>query len=261
MEILRRDFSFREFFRALSESGRGVLVSDYDGTLAPFRVRREDAVPFPGVERRLQRLAASEKTRFVIVSGRGVDDLRRLVPHSGDFEIWGCHGAERRLVDGSHHVAELADKVHRGLAAVDAWAAANDLENCLERKPLSRAFHWRGLELSRIEQLRRLLADGWSQRAETFRLELHEFDGGLELRPSHLTKGNAAAAILKEVGGDTPLAYLGDDMTDEDAFRQIGNRGLKVLVRPEKRSTAADIWIVPPEELIWFLDSCLAALG
>jgi len=48
-------------------------------------------------------------------------------------------------------------------------------------------------------------------------------------------------------------AYLGDDLTDEDAFKQLGQRGLKVLVRKVLRDTLADIWLEPPDELIWFL--------
>ena len=49
------------------------------------------------------------------------------------------------------------------------------------------------------------------------------------------------------------MAYLGDDRTDEDAFRALRGRGLSVLVRAEPRETAADAWIRPPEELIEFL--------
>jgi trehalose 6-phosphate phosphatase len=49
------------------------------------------------------------------------------------------------------------------------------------------------------------------------------------------------------------VAYLGDDVTDEDAFRAVKGRGLAVLVRAEYRRTAADIWIKPPHELKNFI--------
>lgn len=60
------------------------------------------------------------------------------------------------------------------------------------------------------------------------------------------------------------VAYLGDDQTDEDAFRaleKLGEHGLSVLVRTHVRETAADIWIKPPEQLIEFLENWLLASG
>ncbi|RME26788.1 MAG: trehalose-phosphatase, partial [Candidatus Zixiibacteriota bacterium] len=52
---------------------------------------------------------------------------------------------------------------------------------------------------------------------------------------------------------------LGDDRTDEDAFAALSSRGLKVLVRSEPRETAADLRLVPPDELRSFLDRWLEA--
>ena len=62
------------------------------------------------------------------------------------------------------------------------------------------------------------------------------------------------SSILEEHGKNTVVAYLGDDETDEDAFTALGDRGLSVLVSQESRSTGADIWIRPPEELFAFLE-------
>jgi trehalose-6-phosphatase len=53
------------------------------------------------------------------------------------------------------------------------------------------------------------------------------------------------------------VAFLGDDLSDEAAFRavrRIGKRGLSVLVRREFRETAAEIWLRPPGELLIFLE-------
>jgi trehalose-phosphatase len=79
------------------------------------------------------------------------------------------------------------------------------------------------------------------------------FEGGIELRASGHTKANAVHAVLAETNEDCAVAYLGDDVTDEDAFRAVKPRGLAVLVRPELRKTAADVWLKPPHELASFL--------
>ena len=91
------------------------------------------------------------------------------------------------------------------------------------------------------------------QLVEGTGLSLHEFDGGLELRPPGITKGEAVETILAEMQGETVSAYLGDDLTDEDAFAAMKGQGMGVLVRKELRETRADLWLRPPEELLDFL--------
>ena len=54
--------------------------------------------------------------------------------------------------------------------------------------------------------------------------------------------------------------YLGDDLTDEYAFQQLSNRGLKVLVREEPRETLADIRLTPPDELVCFLGKWISKM-
>jgi trehalose-phosphatase len=90
---------------------------------------------------------------------------------------------------------------------------------------------------------------------------LIEFDGGLELRVREPNKGTVVRAIRKELPIDCPVSYLGDDLTDEDAFRALKGEGLSLLVRPEYRSTTADAWLRPPEELATFLNDWLRICG
>ena len=77
---------------------------------------------------------------------------------------------------------------------------------------------------------------------------------GLKFDRANMDKGSAVKNIIDEIDVDIPLAYLGDDLTDEDAFRALGKRGLKVLVGEMQRETLADIRITPPQELLEFLD-------
>jgi trehalose-phosphatase len=86
-----------------------------------------------------------------------------------------------------------------------------------------------------------------------------EFDGGVELRMPDLDKGDAVRTGAEEMKPDAPIAYLGDDITDERAFNALGDRGLSVLVRAEWRKTSAQLWLRPPDELLDFLTRWMEA--
>jgi trehalose-phosphatase len=90
-------------------------------------------------------------------------------------------------------------------------------------------------------------------------LRLLRFEAGIELRAGR-DKGGAVEAILRESEGENcegaAVAYLGDDLTDEAAFRAVNAaRGphLSVLMRRVERVTGADVWLKPPEGMRMFL--------
>ena len=78
MQILKPGIEPERFFGALRKAARRVLMLDYDGTLAPFHVHRDRAVPYPGVRERLSALIASGTTRVVLVSGRMAREVAQL---------------------------------------------------------------------------------------------------------------------------------------------------------------------------------------
>ena len=122
-----------------------------------------------------------------------------------------------------------------------------------ETKPACLAVHWRGLANEAAAAIRAIVSENWALHARDSGLELHDFDGGVELRVPGRHKGDAVRMIRKEMP-DALLAYLGDDLTDEDAFAALGEQDLGVLVRKDLRpATAAGLWITPPEELLAFL--------
>ncbi|MGH8555137.1 MAG: trehalose-phosphatase, partial [Gammaproteobacteria bacterium] len=93
----------------------------------------------------------------------------------------------------------------------------------------------------------------WTEYAREAGLELIEIEEGVELRVPGHTKADAVETIMDEEGKEAAVAYLGDDLTDEEAFLALKGKGLTVLVRAEPRPTAADLWIQPPHELCDFL--------
>jgi len=148
-----------------------------------------------------------------------------------------------RIVE--HYLDSLSD--------ADRWLDSQRLRQRAEFKTGSIAVHWRGVSDGRVEKLRSRVLLGWDPIAKRTGLELLDFDGGVEIRVPEADKGDVVQFVLSEMEPGTPAAYLGDDTTDERAFEAIRDRGLSVLVRPQWRPSAAQLWLKPPEELHDFL--------
>jgi len=263
-----------QFFRAFTGAARATLLLDYDGTLAPFRVDRFQALPWAGVRDLLNQIQKQGSTRMVVVTGRPAAEILPLLGVEPAPEVWGLHGAERLHPDGRRELEQISPEIR---AKLDELAeqlkldASGDLRGGLiEEKPNAIVMHWRGATPARariIEKQTRILFEPLAQMDG---LSLLEFEAGLELRAGR-DKGEAVTAILEETAGPDPhhtacpAAFLGDDLTDEAAFRAIknygdhGGQGLGILVRNQPRPTAADIWLQPPGELRDFLKRWLCA--
>ena len=247
------------FFESVAQAPRSALMLDYDGTLAPFRVERDRAVPYPEVIAVLQAIVSAGRTRLFIVTGRKTDDIISLLGIYPSPEIWGLYGRQRRKPHGAVEMACSDEMVVQALMEADRWLSTQGLRSTAEFKPGSIAVHWRGKPAGEVADVRRRVLLGWSGIAEQSGMDLVEFDGGIELMPPEPDKGDAVREILEHIGPEAPVAFLGDDITDEKAFAALEDRGLCVLVRPEWRETAADIWLKPPAELLDFLNRWLKA--
>lgn len=252
--LLNPAIDLAAFQDRLAAASRRVLMLDYDGTLAPFVVKRDEAFPYPGVRELLTRIIAGGRTRVVIVTGRAVRDLIPLIAIDPLPEIWGSHGWEHRLPDGAYQPPVLPDATQATLALAVAQITAAGLDAHLEHKPVGVAFHWRGLAPDRIAALQTQVEALWRPLDASGTLALKPFDGGYELGVPGKTKGDAVAQILQTEPSTPPTAFLGDDRTDEDAFAALAGNGLRVLVRAELRETAADLWLTPPADLLAFLE-------
>ncbi len=243
------------FLRGVAQARLSALLLDYDGTLAPFSADRKQAVPYAGVTRVLQSISGAGRTRLVIVTGRDAREVGPLLRLDPPPEIWGAHGLQRLQPDGTCEMPEIPMLVAQALDDARRWLIYQGLEELAEMKPGSIAVHWRSLSETAASESRSRILLGWFRMAERNSLKLLEFDGGVELRMPDLDKGDAVRTILKEVGPNAPVAYLGDDATDEHAFEALACRGLTVLVRPTQRRTSAQVWFKPPEDVLEFL-SC-----
>jgi trehalose 6-phosphate phosphatase len=248
-----------QFMESVVQSPVSALLLDYDGTLAPFCLNRQQALPYPGVTALLQEITANGRTRVAIITGRSAHELIPLLGVHTRPEIWGCHGLERLRPDGTCETPRVEEPVLRALTDADRWLVHQGLHDRAEFKTGAVAIHWRGMDEAAAAETRAQVLLGWFHIAQSTPMELLDFDGGIEMRMPGLDKGDAVRTILDEIGPGVPVAYLGDDLTDEQAFLALGTRGLSVLVRREWRKTAAARWIRPPEGLREFLTQWLQA--
>lgn len=248
-----------QFMNAVAQSPVSALLLDYDGTLAPFCLNRQQALPYPGITELLQEIIANGRTRVVIITGRNAHEIIPLLALHPRPEVWGCHGLERLRADGTCETPRVEEPVLHALADADRWLRHQGLHQRAEFKTGAVALHWRGLDEATAAETRGQALLGWLPIAQSTPMELLEFDGGIEIRMPGRDKGDAVRTILDEIGPEVPVAYLGDDWTDERAFLALGTRGLSVLVRPEWHTTAAAVWIRPPEDLQKFLAGWLQA--
>src|SRR5580658_1690498 len=97
-----------KFFAAVRNTPRSILLLDYDGTMAAFRVDRFQAHPFAGVRELLARIQSQPRTRMAIVTGRPAGDIAPLLGLNTPLEVWGLHGAERLYPDGRRELEQAS---------------------------------------------------------------------------------------------------------------------------------------------------------
>ncbi len=251
----RETEQLEEFFCSLNGEKAPLLLLDYDGTLADFRINRFDARPWAGVRELLTVIQRDTRTRLTIITGRPASEINRMLQLPEPVEVWGLHGAERLFADGSREMQE---------APPEACAKLNELREQLRRyafgglfedKPNAVVMHWRGHSARQAKQIQEKTRAVFEPAAEMSGLSLLEFEAGVELRVGR-DKGGAVEAIVEQAEPDAPVVYVGDDLTDESAFcavNRLRNPHLSVLMRRAWRQTAAEVWLQPPDGLRWFL--------
>jgi trehalose-phosphatase len=257
-----------EFFSTFSEKLPPLLLLDYDGTLAPFRVDRSKARPWTGVREAIARIQKQGKTRMVVITGRPAKEIAPLLRGNPPLidpplEVWGLHGAERLYPDGKRELEQAPPDTQRKLDELREHLRHNNLGGLFEDKPNAAVMHWRGASPRTAKFIEVRTRELFEPLSHLEGLTLLEFEGGLELRVGR-NKGGAVKALVAEVPPGTPACYLGDDLTDEAAFIAINEVStgphLSVLMRGEPRETAADLWLRPPSELRAFLKKWFKAL-
>lgn len=210
------------------------LFLDFDGTLVEI-VERPDAVAVDApLATLMNRLAGKLQGRLAIISGRPRAEIDTLLGGRG-YAVAGSHGLELRWLDGRVDAPEPPAKLADIAALMRTWTAAYP-GTLVEEKPFGVALHYRAAPSA--ERHCRTLAE---RLAESSGLSLQPGKMVFELRVPGADKGAALRAFMAAppMQGTRPI-FLGDDVTDEDAFAAavaLGGHG--ILIGPP-RPTAAD---------------------
>lgn len=248
---------FEDFLVSLAGRAPAVFL-DYDGTLTPIMPRPDLAVLDVSVRTGIERL--SGLCPVAVVSGRDLEDVARLMGLPG-LVYAGSHGfdirgPELRVQIGAEHGPALdraETALRRDLAGIDGAL--------VERKRFAIAIHTRLVAAEHkpavADAVRRQAAAEDGLRV-TGGKEIHE------LRPNvPWDKGRAVLSLLDRLGlADDAVhpVYIGDDETDEDAFRALAGHGTGIRVMDEPAPTAAGWRLRDPGEAAVFLARLADAL-
>ncbi|MDE3181729.1 MAG: trehalose-phosphatase [Acidobacteriota bacterium] len=226
----------------IQSAKRIVLLLDFDGTLTEFKKDPEAVRLDSSTRRRLERLAHLPSVKLVFISGRRRSDLVRRVGVKEALYL-GLHGFERsqrpRISPASRRSVVAAHRFIsrriRGLAGVQT-----------EDKGASLVLRYRGASASAAAKARLIGREALA--APGVRLNLLHGKRIMELlAPEVDGKGSAAAKIIERAGEGALPVYVGDDRTDETAFRAL--RGAVTVKVGTNQRTHAHYWVRNPDEV------------
>ena len=242
--------SWEAFIRPL-RGRRLAIFLDYDGTLTPIVSRPEEAHLSPRARRVLCDLAATRPTS--IVSGRALKNVRELIgidaitiAGSYGFDVAGPGGLRLEAAPGLRPVVASAFE--------ELVAAARAINGALvENKVYSVSVHYRNVASIDVPRLGALVDEAASHHTGLRKALGKKV---FELRPrTTWNKGHAINWILERLAGEpaTPV-FFGDDLSDEDAFRAVRQRGPGILVSAETRPSAAKWRVSDTDEVLNVLE-------
>ncbi len=226
-----------------------VFFLDYDGTLTPIVDRPDLAVLSGQMRNTVEKL--SKKFTVAVVSGRQREDVEKLVGINGlfyagshGFDIVGCgkkmmHPEVEKTIP---LIQQLVEKFERDFKNIEGIL--------VENKKISFAVHYRLVKDENVPHIEEVV-DRTVSKHEVLRVLKGK--KVFEILPAiDWDKGMAVRWIMKALNinwQENSIIYIGDDTTDEDAFRVVRTRGTGVLVSDELQSSAAEFIVSGPDRV------------
>ncbi len=245
-----------------ADPSRAAILLDIDGTLSPI-VEYAAEAHVPEATRQLLIAVARRYAIVACVSGRRASEARAMVS-IGTISYIGSHGAELLRAGWTEAVLDPAlEDWARRIGEFGREADTAELRRGrvrIEDKGAIIGFHWRGAP---DEDAAKALIDAIAARAEAAGLRTHWGRKVLEVRPPvKIDKGSGIMSFLRDTETELDaILYVGDDTTDLDAFRALGQlvsdgrvtRAVRVGVGSEEGPSAiaeeADVMLDGPEDV------------
>jgi trehalose-phosphatase len=248
---------WKKISRILCKTPRIALLLDYDGTLTPIRHKPSAATLTPESERLLQRLSNLHDIDLSIVTGRSMEDIKRLVPVE-KITIVANHGFHI-LQNGKEWIHPEAVSLIRTLKSLAFIldSTLNDFPKAyVENKQFTLSIHYRNILMKDIPSFISIVTK--TIRSFDPTLIITRGKKVLEVRPNtNWGKGTAVKQILSQKRGTFLSVFIGDDTTDEDVFRILHSKGINIRVGKEK-ATYAKYYVKNVREVMQLLDSILS---
>ena len=229
-------------------NGKIFLFLDYDGTLTPIVESPDEALISDEIRNLIIRLKGH--VPVAVITGRSLKDIKKRVGIEG-IVYAGNHGAE--IWDGKEIIINQESATNIQLLNEVLNRLKSSLSHIqgilIEDKNITASIHYRMVNAGYLHQL-----FGIFRRIAMDYEGIFKFNHGkkvIEIRPvSAWDKGNAVDWTIKKMGEGRIPVYIGDDVTDEDAFRVIKDKGVSICVGG---SPDADYFLKGQEEVREFL--------
>jgi trehalose 6-phosphate synthase/phosphatase len=250
IKVLNEELS-RKILSEYQAASKRMILLDYDGTLTAFTRIPADAVPSQHLLELLEKLSADKKNELVIISGRDSKTLHQWLGHL-PVTLVAEHGAAIKTKDGGWEMqAKASNEWKEQIRPIMQLFVTRCAGSFVEEKENTLAWHYRNthpdLGFARSRELMNTLL----QLIPNTPLQVMDGNKVMEVRLAGVDKGVTALKVMDMFKPDFVLC-VGDDVTDEDMFRAMNDRGYTIKIG--SGATAAQYNILTQQEVLPFLE-------
>jgi trehalose 6-phosphate synthase/phosphatase len=233
------------------------LLLDYDGTLVPYAKLPKDATPNEELRALLTGLTDDPKNNVVIISGREAETLEKWL---GDLPLMlvAEHGASFKPKNEQwQQTVSIPDQWKNEIRPIMQLFVTHCVGSFIEEKTNTLAWHYRNTHPDLGFTRSRELINNLSQLLQNTMLQVVDGNKVVEVRMSGFDKGIMAMKIVNDLQPDFVLC-MGDDTTDEDMFKALGERAYSIKV--SNGSTAAQYTVFSQQKVLQLLKKLMLPL-